>query len=136
MTTKEYIKLSKKEITPEQYEYFLSVLPPFWYDKGIIQVSEPVAFARGGQTYGTYQDTGKGYFYLGDLRPKEVREYVETLKEEPIVYKKVTGTLEEMKEQNKENWDQAEQDVAKGKVISLTNLIGGAEDIHIKQVRG
>ena len=70
------------EVTEEQYEYALSVLPPFYGSivnapeglgacEQMIQISEPCDMVDGKMTYSTYShhkdESGKDrYYYLGD----------------------------------------------------------------------
>ena len=55
------------EIDEELFEYAISVIPPYFWNYGYLQVGEP--FRHEGRTvfFETFQQTKTGYFYLGIL---------------------------------------------------------------------
>ena len=52
-----------------------------------------------------------------------------------VRFKQPEGTLEEMREQQKKNWQEAEKAIDEGKPICLSDLIGGAENIHLVSIK-
>lgn len=75
-------KIRLKRISEQKYEDMLCVLPPIMHANGVFQVSEPYDHVTlGGNEYaryGTYQQKGNNYYYLGILTKMHARAYAQT----------------------------------------------------------
>ena len=72
---------ASQECDAETYKYFLSVLPPIYYEDGIFQVSEAVCRNdKGFLVYATYKCVGDPfssdakYYFMGNMTIKQADE--------------------------------------------------------------
>lgn len=64
------------EVDEEMFMYFLEVLSPQFQIRNIFQSCESVCEDQGCAFYGTFQQIGERYFYLGALPAFEQPEYL------------------------------------------------------------
>lgn len=50
-------------------------------------------------------------------------------------FKHLSGSFEEMRAQNKKDWEEAHKAIDQGKPICLSDLIGNAENVYIARLK-
>lgn len=61
----EYLNVGD-EIDEEMYNHFLNVLPPAYWNNGILQVGEPADTFGGKFTFSTFTKVNNRFFYKGE----------------------------------------------------------------------